>query len=87
MSEPGELDCNELVELVTEYLDGALSDSERLRFERHLVYCGGCANHLWQLRQTLRVMAALPDEPIPDTVSARLLVAFRDWKRGSAGEL
>ena len=87
MSDQGELHCIELVELVTDYLDDALSEEDRLRFEHHLVYCGGCANHLSQVRQTLRIMAELPGSPPPDPVAAELLAAFRLWKRGPVEEV
>ena len=54
-----ELPCRELVELVTEYLDGALAVEARARFEEHLERCAGCERYLEQLRQTVRLAALL----------------------------
>ena len=50
------MDCNELVELVTAYLDGALDPDTRTRFDMHLVECDGCENYLAQFRETVRTV-------------------------------
>jgi anti-sigma factor RsiW len=70
--------CQELVELITDYFDGALSASERDRFEAHLDVCPGCEHYLEQMRLTLRLardVAALEQQP--EVIS--LLDAFRHW--------
>jgi anti-sigma factor RsiW len=75
-----DLACQELVELVTDYFDGALPPAERARFEAHVADCPGCALHLEQLRTTLavtRASAALDDRP----EMTALLAAFRGWRR------
>lgn len=84
-----EFRCQELVELVTTYLDGAMGIDERTRFEQHLTYCGGCHAYVGQLRAQRRVLAALRDPPpdaapvdVPDSTRATLLDAFRAWKQG-----
>jgi hypothetical protein len=79
---PGDLECRELVELVTDYLEGALGPCERVRFELHLAVCDGCTAYLRQLRATLRAAGWLRERPIPVHVRERLLEAFRGWKRG-----
>jgi anti-sigma factor RsiW len=58
-SADADLACRELVELVTEYLDGALDVSTRARLEAHLAECGGCERYLEQLRQTVRLAGLL----------------------------
>jgi anti-sigma factor RsiW len=73
--------CQELVELVTEYLDGALPPPERARFEQHLAACEGCRRHLAQVQETIRVAGSLPPERLPDGAREDLLAAFRGWKR------
>jgi anti-sigma factor RsiW len=79
-SEQDELTCQELVELVTDYLEGALAPDERARFEAHLDGCGGCRSHLAQMRHTLAALRGTAGlEARPDV--AVLLDAFRDWKR------
>jgi anti-sigma factor RsiW len=76
------LSCQELVELVTDYLEGALDVAELARFEQHLAGCGKCQAYLEQLRQTIRVTGMLtPDDLSPEAETA-LLSAFRDWARG-----
>lgn len=76
------LTCQELVELVTDYIEGALSPAERARFERHLAGCGGCRNYLDQMRQTIRALGKDADEAIAPDVCNTLLDLFRDWKQG-----
>jgi anti-sigma factor RsiW len=75
--------CQELVELVTEYLDGALAPTERDRFEEHLAECEGCRRHLAQMRETIRIAGSLPPERLSDGARADLLQAFRGWRRGA----
>ena len=78
-----ELTCREFVELVTDYLDGALAPAERERFDRHLDMCEGCREHLDQMDATLRALRAAGEDPEPGEVEGldRVLDAFRDWKR------
>jgi len=77
-----ELTCRELVELVTDYLEGSLPTEERARFEGHLAGCEGCRSYLEQMRLTIRAMGRLTEESIPDGAREELLRAFRAWKRG-----
>jgi len=81
MSISNELSCQELVELVTEYLEGTLPAHERARFEAHLAICAGCRNYLDQMRRTIQMVGALKEEAIPDDAKERLLCAFRTWKQ------
>ena len=72
--------CRQMVELVTDYLEGALSWRERRRFERHIAGCDGCRAYLEQMRQTLRVLGRLDEETISPEARDALLHAFRDWR-------
>jgi anti-sigma factor RsiW len=77
-----QLSCQELVELVTDYLEGALSEEETARFESHIGLCDGCNVYLEQIRQTIEVTGSLSvDELSPEAVHA-LLDAFRSWRAG-----
>ena len=76
-----DLACQELVELVTDYLESRLPASERRRFDAHLVTCDGCRRYLEQMRLTIRALGRLPEESITSEARERLLDAFRDWKR------
>lgn len=53
------LDCNELVEIVTAYLDGSLDLETRARFDEHLLECDGCDNYLQQFRVTIGTLGAM----------------------------
>ena len=75
-----ELACNEFVELVTNYLEGALSPADRSRFERHLAGCAGCESYLEQMRSTIRLVGRLHEETIPAQARDEMLNIFRDWK-------
>jgi anti-sigma factor RsiW len=80
------LTCREFVELVTDYLEGALPPEDRKRFEDHLGLCDGCNIYLEQMRQTIRLMGKVTEESIPLEAQEQLLAAFRQWKdeQGSA---
>jgi anti-sigma factor RsiW len=74
------MDCKELVELVTAYLEGALDEAARARFEDHLQACDGCENYLQQFRMTVATLGTIPDEELDPAFRDRLLTAFRDWR-------
>lgn len=75
------ISCKELVELVTEYLEGTLPSLERAYFESHLTECPGCTEYLAQLRLTLSLIGHLEEESLQPEIRERLLEAFRDWER------
>ena len=77
-----ELTCRELVELVTDYLEGALPRRERRRFERHIARCDGCTAYLEQLRVTIAMLGTLTEDDVPAPARDELLAAFRDWHAG-----
>jgi anti-sigma factor RsiW len=74
-----EMACRELVELVTDYLEGRLSAADRERFDAHIAGCDACTTYLQQMRQTLAALGHIPQETISDQAREELLHAFRDW--------
>jgi len=78
-----DLDCNNLVELVTEYLEGAMTSSERARLDAHLAVCRGCRAYLDQMRLTIRAVGHLPEESVAPDAQQDLLSVFRAWKAGA----
>ena len=72
--------CRQVVELMTDYLEGALSAADRARFEEHIAGCDGCRAYLAQLSTTRKVLRKLADEPIPPALQAELMKAFKDWR-------
>jgi anti-sigma factor RsiW len=75
-----QLSCRELVELVTDYLEGALPEEARARFEDHIQRCGACAIYLEQIRQTVAALGHLPEEALSPDAERDLLEAFRGWR-------
>jgi anti-sigma factor RsiW len=73
------LSCRELVELVTDYLEGALPRRERRRFEQHIGGCDACSEYLQQMRLTIEATGRLDEESVPAAAREALLHAFRDW--------
>jgi anti-sigma factor RsiW len=77
------LTCQQVVELVTAYLERALPAPARARFERHLAECDPCDTYLRQMRQTIRWLRTAVVETIPSETKAGLVAMFRSWKHAS----
>jgi anti-sigma factor RsiW len=81
MTEPADhISCQELVELITGYLEGALPADETALFEQHLNFCEGCVSYLEQMRGTIRLAGRIPEDELPAEEHDRLLSAFRGWR-------
>lgn len=74
------MNCNELVELVTAYLDGSLDLPTRARFDMHLLECDGCGSYLQQFRATIDTVGKIGGEQLDPGFRTKLLAAFRDWR-------
>ena len=72
-----DLTCRELVELVTDYLEGGLTEGERKRFEAHVSECTGCDNYIDQMQMTVQLAGRLREDELPAEVEAALIRAFR----------
>ena len=72
--------CQELVELVTDYLEGRLSPADLERFEEHLELCEYCVTYIEQIRASVAVLGTLREDTLPAGASDALLAEFRDWK-------
>ena len=75
-----QLSCQELVELVTSYLEGTLPDDERHDFDHHLETCDGCGEYVEQMRTTIALTGELKPADLTPEAEEALLSAFRDWK-------
>ena len=82
LNSPLHITCQEVVELVSDYLEQALPADEAAVFEQHLNFCDGCALYVDQVRKTIDAVGELRAEDVPEETKARLLTAFRDWRRG-----
>ena len=78
----GDLTCKEVVEIVSDYLEDALSAQDRARFEAHLAGCAGCTTYVEQMREIIRLTGMLTEDLVPVEQRERLRQAFRDWKAG-----
>jgi len=76
-----DLTCQDFVELVTDYLEGALDDDTVRRFEEHLALCAGCETYLSQMEETASRLGEIPVESLSAETQATLLSAFRDFRR------
>lgn len=74
-----DLSCRELVELVTDYLEGALDRRTRSRFDRHIADCPHCTEYLEQMRETIRLTGRLTEEQLDPHARDELLAVFRTW--------
>ena len=79
-----EMTCQELVELITEYLDGTLPEPDRSRFDAHVRTCSGCEAYIEQMRMTIRLLGKLSEESISAEARRDLLATFRTWKANGA---
>ena len=75
------LTCAQLVELVTDYFDGALSPADRARFDEHIMTCPPCQAHLDQMRRTIDVLGRISQESLSVDAEHDLLTAFRAWRQ------
>jgi anti-sigma factor RsiW len=79
-----DLPCVDFVELVTDYLEGALPTEQRLIVERHLAFCAPCVDYLDQIRATMLIAGTLREEDVPEPVIESLLHAFREFSGGES---
>jgi len=77
------LTCQELVELITEYLENTLPLAERARFDAHVALCPGCVTYLDQMRLTIRTLGKLREDALSAAARDELLLLFRYWTRDS----
>jgi len=78
------LSCRELVELVTDYLDGTLSRRDRARFDAHLAACANCTQYVEQFLETIRLTGTLSESDVSPEAAEALLAQFAEWKRERA---
>jgi anti-sigma factor RsiW len=75
--------CQELVELITEYLEDTLPSERRLAFEQHIAICPPCRGYLTQIRRTVAAAGELSEDDLPPVAREAMLEVFRDWRRSS----
>lgn len=74
--------CRRAVELVTDYLEGALSERDRARFEAHLAECPHCSRYLEQMKATISAFGRVEPEALAPEVRDELMALYRRWRAG-----
>jgi anti-sigma factor RsiW len=77
-------ECREMVELVTDYIEGALSPRQRRRFDAHLAGCPHCTEYLRQMRATIAATGRLSAESLSEEMRSDLLAVYRRWRAEEA---
>jgi anti-sigma factor RsiW len=72
--------CNELVEVITAYLDGSLTEADRRRFDDHLAVCPYCTEYVAQMRKTIARLGTFDETALSQDARTQLLAAFRGWR-------
>ncbi|MEO8477835.1 MAG: zf-HC2 domain-containing protein [Actinomycetota bacterium] len=80
-----DITCREVVELLTDYLDGAIPAPDRSRLDAHLARCDGCAAALEQLREAIRVTGTLTEEQVAQDALEPIRGVFRAWRSETGG--
>ena len=76
------LNCQEVVELVTDYLEQALLPEMQAQFEEHIAECPGCDTYLEQVQQTIMLLRKLTEQQMFPNTKQELVEIFRNWKQG-----
>jgi predicted anti-sigma-YlaC factor YlaD len=77
-----QLNCQEVVELVTDYLEQALLPEMQAKFEEHIAECPGCDTYLEQVQQTIMMLRKLSEQQMFPKTKQELVEIFRNWKQG-----
>jgi predicted anti-sigma-YlaC factor YlaD len=77
-----QLNCQEVVELVTDYLEQALLPEMQAQFEEHIAECPGCDTYLEQVQQTILMLRKLTEQQMFPKTKQELVEIFRNWKQG-----
>jgi anti-sigma factor RsiW len=78
--------CQQAVELVTDYLEGALSRADHRRFEKHLARCDGCTEYLAQIRATIAITGRVTPDDLTEQMRGEFIDLYRRWQHESDAE-
>jgi len=81
MSVAHQLICQEVVEVITDYLEGAMDAQLHAAFEAHLAGCPHCTHYLEQMRAMIRIAGTIEADSLPEDFQSGLVAAFRDWRQ------
>jgi anti-sigma factor RsiW len=72
--------CQQAVELVSDYLEGALSKADRRRYEAHLTGCPHCTEYLAQMRKTIELTGTLTPDDLTPQMQDDFIGLYRQWR-------
>jgi anti-sigma factor RsiW len=78
--------CREAVELVTDYLEGALSPAQRRRFEKHLARCPDCPEYLAQIRAVIALAGSITPDDLTPRVRGEFIRLYNRWRGDEASD-
>lgn len=78
------LACRQVVEMVTDYLEGVLSGPERGRLEDHLADCPHCTEYLRQIRTVISLTGQLTPDDLSPEMQEDFLAIYRRWRSETA---
>jgi anti-sigma factor RsiW len=81
MADASSVTCQQIIKLVSDYVEGNLSEGDRKRFETHVRTCEGCTRYLDQMRKTIEIAGTLTEEDLGPVARDDLLRLFRDWSK------
>jgi anti-sigma factor RsiW len=81
-----EIVCQQAVELVTDYLEGALSRADRRRFEAHLAGCPHCTEYLAQMRATIELTGGVTADDLTVQMQDDFIELYRQWRADRDGQ-
>ena len=77
MADGTRISCQEVVEVVTDYLEGRMPPDDAAVFEAHLELCDGCRWYVEQMRITIAAVGRIEESDVPDEMRDTLMSAFR----------
>ena len=86
MQSENELSCQQVVELVTDYLENSLLPGMHKRLEEHVAECPGCENYIEQMQLTIDMLHQIARESVFPATKQGLLQLFHDWKKSSEAQ-
>jgi anti-sigma factor RsiW len=72
--------CQEVVEVITDYLEGTMPRARRRRLQAHFAGCEHCSEYLAQMRATIRLTGQLRTDDLTPQMRSELIAVYRRWR-------
>ena len=77
---PSPVPCQQVVEMVTDYVEGVMPGADRRRLEHHLGGCRYCTAYLAQIRETIRLAGRVTPDDLTPPMRTELTDLYRRWR-------